>query len=94
MWISSLSGFVSDNVLQGPVLSARSLNDWEDWQYNIIDTDYTIESMSKGIVKAMSDEFNKSISNMDYEFGDGSSSKIAIDALKSININQQLIRKK
>ena len=60
---------------------------------SVIDADYSKKSIIKAIHKAVSNKFNKSISNMKYQLGNGNSSKKILSILSKTKINQKLLRK-
>ncbi|MBI9033194.1 MAG: UDP-N-acetylglucosamine 2-epimerase (hydrolyzing) [Bacteroidales bacterium] len=61
---------------------------------SIIDTDYSTESIVQGINTALSIEFKESLINMEYKFGDGHAAQRIIEIIKSLTINEKLLRKK
>ena len=61
---------------------------------SIIDTEYNEESIISGINKALSKDFQESIKNMEYKFGDGHAAERIVKILKDIKIDEKLMRKK
>lgn len=61
---------------------------------SIIDTDYTVKSIENGIEKALSENFRQKIKGMKYKFGNGHAAENMAKAIKSIEINEKLMRKK
>lgn len=98
-YCSFLIGNSSSGMFEAPYFKVPTINigDRQKGRFkhkSIIDTDYNTKSIVEGINKAMTDSFKRILINMEYEFGDGNASEKAINILKSITINQQLIRKK
>ena len=61
---------------------------------SVIDTEYTVESIQKGMEKALDPTFRNSIKDMEYKFGDGHTAEKIIDILKHVKIDQRLLRKR
>jgi UDP-hydrolysing UDP-N-acetyl-D-glucosamine 2-epimerase len=61
---------------------------------SIIDTDYSVESIKNGIDKALDANFRNLLKDMKYKFGDGHAAEKIIKILKSLNVDQKLLRKK
>jgi UDP-N-acetylglucosamine 2-epimerase len=61
---------------------------------SVIDTGYSVDSIKNGIEKALSDNFRKQLKNMEYKFGDGNAAQKMVQIIKSIEIDERLMRKK
>jgi len=60
---------------------------------SIIDTDYSVDSITNGIKKAQSKEFKSSINMMKYHFGDGSAAEKMVRIIQNTSIDEKLMRK-
>jgi len=60
---------------------------------SIIDTDYSVSSIVKGIKNALEPNFRKRLKKMKYKFGDGHAAERILKILKDIKINEQFMRK-
>lgn len=60
---------------------------------SVIDSDYSVEAIKNGIEKALSKDFRERIKTMRYKFGDGKTAKKMVNIIKSIEINEKLMRK-
>ncbi|MBN2638868.1 MAG: UDP-N-acetylglucosamine 2-epimerase (hydrolyzing) [Bacteroidales bacterium] len=61
---------------------------------SVIDTDYSVEGIKKGITKAMDPEFRDQLVNMSYKFGDGRASVNMLEALWKIQAVPNILIKK
>ena len=61
---------------------------------SIVDTDYSVSSIVKGIKNALEPNFRKRLKKMKYKFGDGHAAERILKILKDIKINEQFMRKK
>lgn len=61
---------------------------------SVIDTGYSVNSIIKGIQRAIEPNFKKRLKKMDYKFGNGHAAERILKILKDIEINEQLMRKK
>jgi len=98
-YCSFLIGNSSSGIFEAPYFRVPTIDigDRQKGRYkhpSIIETGYEVDSIVKGINIAVTDEFRKQLDNMKYEFGDGNASAKSIEILKSITINQKLIRKR
>ncbi len=60
---------------------------------SIVDTDYSVSSIVKGIKIALKPNFRKGLKKMKYKFGDGHAAERILKILKDIKINEQFMRK-
>ena len=60
---------------------------------SVIDVDYSINSIVKGIKIALEPNFRKRLKKMKYKFGDGHAAERILKILKDIKINEQFMRK-
>ena len=60
---------------------------------SVIDVDYSINSIVKGIKIAIEPNFRKRLKKMKYKFGDGHAAERILKILKDIKINEQFMRK-
>ena len=60
---------------------------------SIVDTDYSVSSIVKGIKIALEPNFRKRLKKMKYKFGDGHAAERILKILKDIKINEQFMRK-
>ena len=60
---------------------------------SVIDVDYSINSIVKGIKNALEPNFRKRLKKMKYKFGDGHAAERILKILKDIKINEQFMRK-
>lgn len=61
---------------------------------SVIDTDYSVQSIKKGILQAINPEFRSEISKMQYQFGDGNTADKMIEILKVNVISEPFMQKK
>lgn len=93
-----LIGNSSSGIFEAPYFKIPTVNigDRQKGRYkhnSIIDSDYSVESIIDSINIANDDSFKESLKQMKYEFGDGDASEKAIRFLKTLTIDEQLIRK-
>lgn len=96
-YCSFLIGNSSSGIFEAPYFNIPTINigDRQKGRFmhpSVINTNYSAESIEEGI-KRINAEFVNSIKNMKYMFGNGNTSEKAIQFLKSINIDENLIRK-
>ncbi len=97
-YCSFLIGNSSSGIFEAPYFKVPTINigDRQKGRFmhvSVINTNYTEQSIIETINKSLDETFVNSLKNMDYEFGDGRASEIAIEYLKKIEINERLIRK-
>ena len=90
---NSSSGINEVPYYKIPTINVGIRQDGRLRHQSVIDTDYSKKSIIKAIHKAISNTFNKRISNMKYQFGNGNSSKKILSILNKTKINQKLLRK-
>ena len=90
---NSSSGIIEVPFFKIPTVNIGDRQKGRVRHQSIIDVDYATESITEGIEKAMSISFKKGISSMLYKFGNGGAAKKIIDKLKSLDVNQNLLRK-
>lgn len=95
---SFLIGNSSSGIFEAPYFKVPTINigDRQKGRYlheSVISSNYQRDSITAGIKKALNSGFIKNIRTMKYEFGDGNASKIAIDYLNNLVIDERLIRK-
>ena len=61
---------------------------------SVIDTDYTVSSIKKGIHKALSKDFRDSLKEMPFRFGDGHAAERMVEIIKNIKVDQNFMRKR
>ncbi|RMH72104.1 MAG: UDP-N-acetylglucosamine 2-epimerase (hydrolyzing) [Gemmatimonadetes bacterium] len=91
-------GNSSSGILEVPFFRIPTVNIGDRQQgrlrhLSIIDTDYSVPSIMSGIHKAQDVEFRKSLTKMTFKFGNGQAAPKIVNSIKSIDINQQFIRK-
>ena len=91
---NSSSGIIEVPFFNIPTINIGDRQKGRIQHTSIIDTDYTIESIQKGINKALDNKFLSSLHEMKYKFGDGSTAKKMLEILESIPFDQKLIQKK
>ena len=60
---------------------------------SVIDTDYSVDSIRKGIEKALSGHFQKTLIGMPFKFGDGSAGEKMVEIIRKVEIDQDFLRK-
>lgn len=91
---NSSSGIIEVPFFKIPTINIGDRQDGRIRHKSVIDTDYSTESIQKGITTALSKEFRKNIMHMEYLFGDGSAAKKMVEIISKIQIDQKLLRKK
>ncbi len=97
-YCSFLIGNSSSGIFEAPYFKVPTINigDRQKGRFmhdSIINTDYSVNSIIDGINKSLEDSFVSGLQNMNYAFGDGRASEIAINFLEKLVINERLIRK-
>jgi len=92
-------GNSSSGMLQVPFLRVPTINIGERQKgrirhLSVIDTGNDIESITKGINKALDKNFLDKISEMEFIFSNGNVAEKMIDTIKSIDIDFELLQKK
>lgn len=91
---NSSSGILEVPFFRIPTVNIGDRQKGRARHISIIDTDYSVESIKSGIEKALSVDFRSSIKTMKYKFGDGHAAERMVKIIKSIEINEKLMRKK
>jgi UDP-hydrolysing UDP-N-acetyl-D-glucosamine 2-epimerase len=91
---NSSSGIVEVPFFHKPTINIGDRQKGRLRHPSIIDTEYSEESIISGINKALSKDFQESIKNMGYKFGDGHAAERIVKILKDIKIDEKLMRKK
>ena len=90
---NSSSGIVEIPYFKVPTVNIGDRQKGRVRHESIVDTDYTVESITRGVEKALSKDFLKSLQSMVFKFGDGTAVKKIVEVIKTIKINQKLLRK-
>lgn len=90
---NSSSGLIEAPYFKIPTINIGDRQKGRIRHQSVIDTDYSVESIKQGIEKALSAEFRQKIKNMPFKFGDGHAAEKMVDIIKSINIDQDFLRK-
>ena len=90
---NSSSGLLEVPYFKIPTINIGDRQKGRIQHRSIINTDYSEASIRKGIVKAIEPAFRESLYQMKYKFGKGDSAKRIVQIMKSITIDQKLMRK-
>lgn len=92
---NSSSGIVEAPFMKKPVINIGNRQKGRLLANNIINCDYSIDSISKAIKKAVSIEFKEFVKeNTISLYGEGETSKKIVKVLKEIELGEKLIKKK
>jgi UDP-N-acetylglucosamine 2-epimerase len=91
---NSSSGMVEAAPLGLPVVNIGSRQKGRIRTANIIDVDYPRDEILKGIRKAASSEFQKSVEGMASPFGDGHAAERIVSVLKDVKMDDRLTTKR
>lgn len=91
---NSSSGIVEAPFYKKPTINIGIRQNGRIRHESIIDTDYSVEAITKGIEKALSDKFISQIKNMKYKFGNGNTAKKMVSIIKNTNFDSKFLRKK
>jgi len=91
---NSSSGIIEAPFFRIPTVNIGDRQKGRIRHSSIIDTDYSTESIQKGIDKAISEDYRKCIKKMTCKFGDGRAAEKMLNIIKDIEINEKLMRKK
>ena len=61
---------------------------------SVIDCDYAVDSIVTAIERSLDPVFLKGLENMEYQFGLGEAAEIILRILRSVPIDQKLMRKR
>ncbi len=91
---NSSSGIVEVPFFKKPTINIGIRQKGRIQHKSIINTNYSVESIKKGIEKALNPEFKNEITKMKYLFGDGNTAKKMVSVIKSTNFDNILLKKK
>ncbi len=91
---NSSSGIVEIPYFKIPTINIGSRQKGRIMHQSIINTDYSIGSIRKGIAQALDISYRESLKKMEYKFGDGNTAIKIVEILKNIEINDSLMSKK
>jgi UDP-hydrolysing UDP-N-acetyl-D-glucosamine 2-epimerase len=91
---NSSSGIIEMPFFKVPTVNVGDRQKGRLRHKSVIDTGYSVDSIKNGIEKALSDNFRKQLKNMEYKFGDGNAAQKMVQIIKSIEIDERLMRKK
>ena len=92
---NSSSGIIEAPIFKIPVINVGDRQKGRLRNKNIIDTDYTYDSIYNGIYIALNDkDFIDDLANIENIYGDGTTSSRIIKVIKSIELNRNLLSKK
>jgi len=91
---NSSSGMVEAPFFRIPTVNVGDRQKGRIRHESIIDTDYTVASIRKGIKKALSKSFKTKLEQMEFKFGNGHAAEKMVEIIKSTNIDQKLLRKR
>ena len=91
-------GNSSSGILEVPFFRIPTVNIGDRQKGRIrhesaIDTDYSVDSIRKGIEKALSVRFRETIRDMPFKFGDGHAAEKMVEIIKKVKIDQDFLRK-
>ena len=97
-YCSVIVGNSSSGLLEAPTFSTPAVNIGRRQKgrlqaENVINSDHETQEIISAIRKAMSDDFKTSIKDMKNPYGDGLSSKRIVNILKSIRLDEKLLKK-
>jgi UDP-hydrolysing UDP-N-acetyl-D-glucosamine 2-epimerase len=90
---NSSSGIIEVPFFKIPTINIGDRQKGRIRHSSIIDTDYTIDSIQKGIKKALTINFFSSLHEMKYTFGNGNTAKKMVKILESIPMDKKLLQK-
>jgi GDP/UDP-N,N'-diacetylbacillosamine 2-epimerase (hydrolysing) len=98
-YVSFVIGNSSSGVLEVPLFKKPTINIGDRQKgrlrhHSVIDTDYSVSSITAAISTAVSEKFRESIVDMKYLFGNGTAATQILKVLKSVRLDQGLMRKK
>ena len=91
---NSSSGIVEVPFFKKPTINIGTRQAGRIQHESIINTDYSVASIQKGIKKAVSSEFKNQILDLKYIFGDGNTAKKMVSIIKSTKFDNNLLIKK
>lgn len=91
---NSSSGIFEAASFQLPVVNIGTRQDGRPRAPNVIDCGYSSGDIIAAVRKAVSSDFRASLDQLINPFGQGDASSQIVNALKSVNLNDNLIRKR
>jgi UDP-hydrolysing UDP-N-acetyl-D-glucosamine 2-epimerase len=91
---NSSSGIIESPFFKLPVVNIGDRQGGRFKAENIIDTDCEFENIKKSIEKALSDDFKKSLENMENPYGDGTASDKIAARLEAFDFKDRSLIKK
>lgn len=98
-YVSAMVGNSSSGLLEAPsfslpVVNVGSRESGRIRARNVIDVGYSREDILNGILKALDVQFRETLKDLENPYGDGDSSSRIVRVLKSIRIDDHLLRKR
>ncbi len=90
---NSSSGIIEAPFYKKPTINIGIRQNGRIKHKSIIDTEYSVKSIKKGIEKALSNDFNSEISDMKYKFGNGKVAKKMVSIIKRTNFEDKFLIK-
>lgn len=91
---NSSSGIVEVPYFKVPTVNIGDRQKGRIRHESVIDTDYSVSSIKKGIHKALSKDFRDSLKEMPFKFGDGHTAERMVEIIKNIKVDQNFMRKR
>jgi len=91
---NSSSGIIEVPYFKVPTVNIGDRQTGRICHESVIDTDYSVASIKKGIQKALSKDFRDSLKEMSFKFGDGHAAEKMVEIIKSIKVDQNFLRKR
>lgn len=91
---NSSSGIVEVPYFKVPTVNIGDRQKGRIRHESVIDTDYSVSSIKKGIHKALSRDFGDSLKEMPFKFGDGHAAERMVEIIKNIEVDQNFMRKR
>lgn len=91
---NSSSGIVEVPYFKVPTVNIGDRQKGRIRHKSVIDTDYSVSSIKKGIQKALSKDFVDTLKEMPFKFGDGHAAERMVEIIKNIKVDQNFMRKR
>jgi UDP-hydrolysing UDP-N-acetyl-D-glucosamine 2-epimerase len=91
---NSSSSIVEAPVLKVPVVNIGNRQKGRLMAENIIQCGYSVDDIESSILKALSKEFKDQVKSVESLYGEGNTSKEITSILKSVDIDEKLLKKK
>lgn len=91
---NSSSGILEVPYFKVPTVNIGDRQNGRIRHESVIDTNYSVESINKGIQKALSKYFKDSLKEMPFKFGDGHAAEKMVEIIKKIKVDQNFVRKR